>query len=144
MTTRLLPKQFSALESFVADWALPTEAERLAKLTRTSIVDLKAFYDAMFGRAEEMRSYLSSFRLDAMPDDAKTLFDLLLTFIETAHPIELNWTTTDIDRARSHDDRAIRSRSAVVAGNGQRRQSVRAFRSHRERVLQERHGRNLR
>lgn len=97
MTTRLLPKQFSALESFVADWALPTEAERLAKLTRTSIVDLKAFYDAMFGRAEEMRSYLSSFRLDAMPDDAKTLFDLLLTFIETAHPIELNWTTTDID-----------------------------------------------
>lgn len=41
MTTRLLPKQFSALESFVPDWALPTEAERLAKLTRTSIVDLK-------------------------------------------------------------------------------------------------------
>ena len=99
MTTRLLPKQFSALESFVADWALPTEAERLAKLTRTSI--------AMFGRAEEMRSYLSSFRLDAMPDDAKTLFDLLLTFIETAHPIELNWTTTDIDDAFALDRMTI-------------------------------------
>ena len=104
MTTRLLPKQFSALESFVADWALPTEAERLAKLTRTSIVDLKAFYEY---RAEEMRSYLSSFRLDAMPDDAKTLFDLLLTFIETAHPIELNWTTTDIDDAFALDRMTI-------------------------------------
>jgi len=57
MTTRLLPKQFSALESFVADWALPTEAERLAKLTRTSIVDLKAFYDAnaaLFKTPEEV------------------------------------------------------------------------------------------
>jgi len=57
MTTRLLPKQFSALESFVPDWALPTEAERLAKLTRTSIVDLKAFYDAnaaLFKTPEEV------------------------------------------------------------------------------------------
>ena len=114
MTTRLLPKQFSALESFVADWALPTEAERLAKLTRTSIVDLKAFYDAMFGRAEEMRSYLSSFRLDAMPDDAKTLFDLLLTFIETAHPIELNWTTTDIDDAFALDRMPVEQLEVVT------------------------------
>ena len=32
---RPLPPQFSALEPFVADWALTTEADRLAKLTRT-------------------------------------------------------------------------------------------------------------
>ena len=97
--TRSLPPQFSALEPFVADWALASEAERLVKLTRSSIEELKAFYDAVFPRAEEMREYLDQFRLDAMPDEAVRLFNLLLTFIETAHPIELNWTTTDIDDA---------------------------------------------
>jgi hypothetical protein len=107
MTKRPLPKQFSPLEPFVADWALGTEAERLAKLTHTSVADLKTFYDAMFGRAEEMRSYLSGFKLDAMPEEAKTLFDMLLTFIETAHPIELNWTTTDIDDAFALDRMTI-------------------------------------
>ncbi len=97
--TRSLPERFRDLQPFVAEWALPTEGERLARLTRSSIPELKAFYDAMFGRAEGMRSYLDGFPLDAMPGDARTLLDLLLTFIETAHPIELSWTTTDIDDA---------------------------------------------
>jgi hypothetical protein len=96
---RPLPPQFRDLEPFVADWALATEAQRLAKLTQTSIADLKLFYDAIFARAEEIKTYLNNFRLDAMPEDAQTLLDMLLTFIETAHPIELNWTTTDIDDA---------------------------------------------
>ena len=37
----------------------------------------------------------------------RTLFDLLLTFVETAHPIELNWTTTDIDDAFALDRMTI-------------------------------------
>src|SRR5262245_46834158 len=96
---RALPPQFRELEPFVADWALATEAQRLSKLTRTSIDDLRIFYDAIFGRAEEIKRYLMAFKLDAMPEDARTLLDLLLTFVETAHPIELSWTTTDIDDA---------------------------------------------
>jgi hypothetical protein len=100
---RSLPAEFAALERFVADWALATEGERLAKLTRSSIDELKALYDAVFPRAEAMRAYLEKFPLDAMPDDARRLFNLLLTFIETAHPIELSWTTTDIDDAFALD-----------------------------------------
>ncbi len=96
---RALPPQFRELEPFVADWALETEAQRLSKLTRSSIEELKVFYDAIFARAEEIKRYLMAFKLDAMPEDAKTLLDLLLTFVETAHPIELSWTTTDIDDA---------------------------------------------
>ena len=42
-----------------------------------------------------------------MPDDARTLFDLLLTFVETAHPIELNWNETDIDDAFALDRMTI-------------------------------------
>ena len=97
MTQRPLPPQFREFAPFVADWALASEAERLAKLTTTPIAELKVFYDAIFTRAEEIKSYLMPFKLDAMPEDAQTLFDMLLTFIETAHPIELAWTTTDID-----------------------------------------------
>jgi hypothetical protein len=104
---RPLPPQFRDLAPFVADWALRTEGERLSKLTRTSIADLKAFYDAMFARAEDIKSYLMPHKLDAMPPDAQTLLDLLLTFIETAHPIELNWTTTDIDDAFALDRMTI-------------------------------------
>lgn len=100
---RPLPPPFRDLQPFVAEWAQQSEAGRLAKLTRSSIAELKAFYDAIFPRAEEIKAYLSAFKLDAMPQDAQTLFDLLLTFIETAHPIELNWTTTDIDDAFSLD-----------------------------------------
>jgi len=104
---RSLPQQFAALEPFVAEWALPYEAERLTKLTRTPIEELKVFYDEMFARAEEIKRYLEGFKLDAMPADAAMLLDLLLTFIETAHPIELNWTATDIDDAFALDRMTI-------------------------------------
>ena len=96
---RRLPPQFRDLEPFVADWALATEAERLAKLIRTPIGELKHFYDTIFARAEEIKGHLMPFKLDAMPPDAQTLFDMLLTFVETAHPIELSWNETDIDDA---------------------------------------------
>jgi hypothetical protein len=108
MSKRSLPAQFRDLEPFVADWALRSEGERLAKLTRTSIADLKVFYDAIFARAEEIKTYLNAFPLDQMPDDAQTLFDMLLTFVETAHPIELNWTETDIDDAFALERMTIR------------------------------------
>lgn len=107
MIQRPLPPQFRDLAPFVADWALTSEAARLAKLTTTPIADLKNFYDAIFARAEEIKSYLMPFKLDAMPEGAQTLFDMLLTFIETAHPIELAWTTTDIDDAFALDRMTI-------------------------------------
>jgi hypothetical protein len=39
-------------------------------------------------------TYLSAWPLEKMPDGAGRLYDLLLTFVETAHPIELNWKST--------------------------------------------------
>ena len=32
-----------------------------------------------------------------MTGPAQVLYDLMLTFVETAHPIELKWKTTDIE-----------------------------------------------
>ena len=97
--TQTLPAPYRALEPFVADWALETEAERLKKLVATSIEDLRAFYDAIYPRSAEIRDYLSARKLDSLTAEEKTLFFLLMTFIEVAHPIELNWKETDIDDA---------------------------------------------
>ena len=99
MTGQSLPAQFRQLEPFVADWALETEEQRLKKLIGTSIETLRVFYDAIFPRSAEIRDYLSERRLDSLSAEEKTLFFLLLTFIEVAHPIELNWKETDIDDA---------------------------------------------
>src|SRR5215470_456662 len=98
-TMQKLPAQYRELEPFVADWALETEGDRLKKLVATSIEDLRAFYDAIYPRAAAIRDELSARKLDALTAEEKTLFFLLMTFIEVAHPIELNWKETDIDDA---------------------------------------------
>jgi hypothetical protein len=49
----------------------------------------------MLPRARDT-DYLSRFPLEKMPADAQVLYDLMLTFIERAHPIELNWKITNI------------------------------------------------
>ena len=92
-----LPDQFAALLPFANDWALTNEEDRFRKLMATSIDDLREFYDTMAPRAEEATDYLNGLDLQDMPEDARTLFHLLITFVETAHPIELNWKTTDIE-----------------------------------------------
>jgi hypothetical protein len=105
--TERLPAQYRDLEPFVAEWALETEGERLKKLVATSIDDLRVFYDAIFPRSAEIRDYLSERKLDSLTAEEKTLFFLLMTFIEVAHPIELNWKETDIDDAFSLDRMTI-------------------------------------
>ncbi len=95
----VLPPEFAGLEAFVDEWALENERDRFAKLTATPIETLRAFYDAMAPRAEEIADFLDALDLDDLPDDARTLFHLLITFVETAHPIDLNWATTDIEDA---------------------------------------------
>ena len=94
-----LPTEFVELQPFVAEWALDNEQDRFVKLTQTSIATLREFYDAMVPRAEEIADYLNACDLNNLSEDERTLFHLLITFIETAHPIELKWKTTDIEDA---------------------------------------------
>ena len=92
-----LPAQFADLERFVGVWALPHEKARHLNLMQRSIAELREFYDAMLPRMDEITQYLNAFPLDRMPKDAQALFDLALTFMESAHPIDLRWSTTDIE-----------------------------------------------
>jgi hypothetical protein len=98
MTTgKTLPLEFAELEPLVGQWALTNEKDRVHKLLSLSIQELRQFYDAMFPHAESIVRYLEQYDPKKLPADAKTLFHLFVTFIETAYPIELKWTITDID-----------------------------------------------
>ena len=97
MTGHALPAQFADLAQFVSAWALKSEQERHENLTARSIGELRSFYDAMLPRMDEITLYLNRFPLEAMPADARMLFDLTMTFMESAHPIDLRWRTTDIE-----------------------------------------------
>ncbi len=92
-----LPEAFSDLERFAGEWALATEKERYFKLLATDLATLRAFFDAMLPRAPEIVAYLSRLAPGAMPQEAQRLYDLMLTFVETAHPIELKWKGTNIE-----------------------------------------------
>lgn len=92
-----LPAQFADLAPFVPAWALRTEEDRHRNLLAQSIASLRVFYDAMLPRMDEITLYLNQFPLDAMPPEAEVLFDLGMTFMESAHPIDLRWRTTDIE-----------------------------------------------
>lgn len=92
-----LPEQFAALAPFVPVWALKTEEKRHLNLLVQSIDSLRTFYDAMLPRMDEITLYLNALPIDEMPPDAQTLFDLGMTFMESAHPIDLRWRTTDIE-----------------------------------------------
>jgi hypothetical protein len=111
---RTLPQEFSDLNRFVAEWALATEKERYFKLLSRDLETLRPFFDAMLPRAPEITAYLSRFPIAQMPADAQVLYDLMLTFVETAHPIELNWKMTNIedtvaaDRLQFHGPSAAR------------------------------------
>jgi hypothetical protein len=97
--TRLLPDDFSDLQPFVHDWALTTEKDRFDRLHSITIDQLKPFYDTMLARMDAVLDYLNQFRMGGMPSDARTLFDLSMTFAETAHPLDLKWTDVDFNNA---------------------------------------------
>lgn len=97
MKELLLPKEFSDLQPFVAQWGLATEKERYFRLLDTAVEDVRPFFDAMLPRSAAILEYLSRFERGKLPADAQLLYDLMLTFVETAHPIELKWKTTNIE-----------------------------------------------
>jgi len=83
----LLPAQFHDLEPWLA-WSLATEQERSARRQASTMEDIKAFYDVMLARMDEVLPYLEQFSVDALPEDATRLFYLVLALAEVAPAVE--------------------------------------------------------
>ncbi|MGC7101518.1 hypothetical protein ACPZ19_43165 [Amycolatopsis lurida] len=87
MTT--LPAQFSELEPFVPDWALPTRQERYDMRLSKTIDELGEFYDAIAPRAEEAIDYLNQLTLADLPEDATRLLHLMYSLVLVSYPVNV-------------------------------------------------------
>jgi hypothetical protein len=89
MMENLLPEGFTDLEGFVADWALPTRAERYAARLDSEFGELVRFYDAVAPRAEEAIAYLDALDIDALPEDATRLLHLLYSMVLVSYAVNV-------------------------------------------------------
>src|SRR5262245_55192467 len=93
--TPLLPPQFVELEPYAATWCLVTESERWAQRLRSSMDELRTFYDTVFPRAEEAIAYCDQFGLDQMPEDAERLLQLVHSLLIVSFAIEV-WRQPEV------------------------------------------------
>jgi hypothetical protein len=84
-----LPQEFSDLQPFVADWALPTRAQRYEARLSKPFDELVTFYDAVAPRAEQAIAYLNGVDIDDLPEDAMTLLHLLYSMILVSYAVNV-------------------------------------------------------
>ena len=88
MADATLPEAFEDLAPWL-DWALEPERARTAKKVASSMEELRAFYDAVMPRMEEIIAYLDSIPSDDRPAPAHRLYLLTLSLIEVSNLVEL-------------------------------------------------------
>jgi hypothetical protein len=84
-----LPERFRDLEPWAGVWALPTEAERHAIRLASTIEALRAFYEAMMPRIEDILAYLSEFPVTKLTPESRRLLYLAFSLAEIGPAIEL-------------------------------------------------------
>jgi len=105
VTGVLLPPEFADLEPFAATWCLSTEPERWARRLGSTMDELQAFYDAAFPRLDDALAYCDRFELDALPDDATRLLELLCSLALVSYPIEVWKQPLPVDVGSARIDR---------------------------------------
>jgi hypothetical protein len=85
----LLPTEFSDLEIFASDWALPTQEARLSKRLSSSMEEIKIFYTAMVPRIEAILAYLDKYPIGDLPKSASKLMDLAYSLAMVAPAVEM-------------------------------------------------------
>lgn len=94
-----LPSEFSDLDRFVPAWSLSTEQQRAVKRVTSSMGELRSFQSALVGRLDAIIHFLNAYPNDpaALPADVRALYDLALMAMEASAPIDLGWTSPDIE-----------------------------------------------
>ena len=95
MNDALLPKEFAEFEPWAPTWCLARESDRWAQRLRSSMEELRAFYDAVFPRAEEAIAYCDRFPLDDMPADTERLLQLLHSLLMVSYAVEV-WKQPEV------------------------------------------------
>ena len=88
MASRVLTEQFADLEPFAGAWALATQREREKQRAASTPEELQGLYATLLPRLDQMLDYLNQFPLDNLPEDARRLLYLTLSFAEVAPYVE--------------------------------------------------------
>ncbi len=89
MSEAALPEAFEDLAPWL-DWALEPERARTAKRVASSMEELRAFYDAVMPRMEEIIAYLDDVpEGESRPAPAHRLYLLTLSLVEVSNLVEL-------------------------------------------------------
>lgn len=84
-----LPDGFADLEPYVADWALPTRAERYAARLSKPYKELLQFYDAIAPHAQDAITYLDGLDITSLPEKATRLLQLLYSMILVSYSVNV-------------------------------------------------------
>ena len=87
---------FSDLSGFIDKWGLETAHERLQKRSATDLPELKAFYDAVTPRLEEMIVFLNQFPVDEIPEQFKPIAYMALAICEVDDAINV-WKSSNLE-----------------------------------------------
>jgi len=85
----LLPSAFSELEPFAARWSLAREPDRWARRHESSMDEMRGLYEAVSPRVEAIYGYIDQFPLDDLPEEARNLLHLMLSFVMVSFPVEV-------------------------------------------------------
>jgi len=84
-----LPKGFEDIAAYADRWSLGSHDERYVARREASREELKAFYDAILPRMEEILDLADQYPLGEMPEDVANLFYMALSIAEISPHIEL-------------------------------------------------------
>ena len=82
-----LPEQFEDLAPFL-DWALEPERARIEKKVAASMEEIRAFYDAMMPRLDDILDDLEGFFGHDMPAPVHRLYLMSLSLVEISSLVE--------------------------------------------------------
>ena len=102
----LLPGGFEDLEHFVSAWALPTEAERMARRVGSTMTDIQSFHDAVLPRLEAMFARIDEHPLDQLPPEVQRLMYLALSLAEVTPAV--HFFKEPVPRDVFHPSRFVR------------------------------------
>lgn len=90
VATATLPTGFEELAIFVDSWGrLESQEQRYLQRQNSSMKELKAFYDAVAPRLDEIFDHLDKFPMDKLPPPEALLYRVTLGLTEAAMAVEV-------------------------------------------------------
>jgi hypothetical protein len=85
-----LPKGFESLTPYAAGWGLlETQRDRYLRRQQSPMSELRALYDAVAPRLDEIFTHLEQYPMDALPPPEAALYRIALGMPEVAMAVEV-------------------------------------------------------